>query len=95
LKDLLCQIAQYLGDYWSSCSQLRSQLLLLKVKYPVSIEIMPSETLGFRAKAAVIFAKSKAKVTISFAFEDDTFALWPLKIPSVKCQVEIIYGTVE
>jgi len=68
---------------------------LLAVKYPLSIEIIPPGTSGFKAKAVVLFPNTRGKAVISFAFDEECFSLWPATIGSVKCEVKIAYGPLE
>lgn len=94
----LLQIVHRLGDYWSSCVQLRSQLKLLTIKYPVEIEIPqpPQDSpTGFKAKATVLFPSVKAKAFISFVFNPETFCSWPMSIASLGCEVKVAYGAIE
>ncbi|KAF9458347.1 Spc7 kinetochore protein-domain-containing protein [Collybia nuda] len=91
------QIVQRLGDYWSSCAQLRSQLTLLTVKYPIEIEILPltqDESPTFKATVVVMFSSVKAKALISFVFTAETFSHWPMSINSLRYEVEVVYGTI-
>ena len=37
------QIVTFLSDYWASIFQLRTQLNVIKTKYPVAIEIIPQD----------------------------------------------------
>lgn len=90
------QIIHQLADYWSSCSQLRAQLRLLAVKYPV--EILPADSdgfPGFKARTKVMIPSKKAKAFIIFNFTPDIFSQWPLSINLLTCDVEVSYGSVE
>ncbi|KAF5356236.1 hypothetical protein D9756_004174 [Leucocoprinus leucothites] len=90
------EIIHYLSDYWSSCSQLRAQLLLLAIKYPV--DILPTDydgLPGFKAQAKVMIPSKKAKVFVSFNFTPRIFSRWPLSINSLACGVDIGYGDVD
>ncbi|TFK41287.1 Spc7 kinetochore protein-domain-containing protein [Crucibulum laeve] len=93
------QVVHRLGDYWLSCAQLRSQLKLLNIKYPVEIEIVhPSRdnlVSGFKAKAMVMFPAVKAKAYVSFIFSPETFSQWPESIGSLDCDVEVAYGPID
>jgi kinetochore protein Spc7/SPC105 len=84
---------QSLSEYWCACTQLRSQLRLVSVKYPISIALLPSG--GFKATAKIMLSKKKAKALISFIFNEETFALWPSSIGDVKIDAEVVYGTVK
>jgi len=50
---------------------------------------------SFKAKAFLLFPESKAKAVVAFVFDQDTFSRWPLTISAVKCEVEIMYGSIE
>jgi len=94
----ISKIVQRLSDYWSSCAQVRSQLKLVAVKYPLSVETTPAAqdgTSGFKATATVIFPNIKAKAYISFILDMETFSSWPMSIGSTKCEVKVAYGPVE
>ncbi|KAG6888765.1 hypothetical protein C0992_007556 [Termitomyces sp. T32_za158] len=97
-KRTIRQIVHRLSDYWSSCAQLRAQLRLLPIKFPVDIEIMQSsqtELPGFKAKVMVVFPSVKAKAFISFVFIGNAFSYWPVTINSLQIEVEVAYGQVE
>ena len=92
------QVVQRLGDYWASCAQLRSQLKLVAIKYPLSVEIPPPAqdgTSGFNAIATIIFPNVKAKAFVSFKLDLDTFSSWPMSIRATKCEAEAAYGPIE
>ncbi|KAF8632568.1 hypothetical protein AX15_001778 [Amanita polypyramis BW_CC] len=93
------QIVHRLADYWSSCTQLRSQLKLLSIKYPINIEIIrPVNGEGlpsFKAHATVLFPTVKAKAIISFVFSTATFCFWPLTLDSMDCEVKVAYGSID
>lgn len=77
--------------------QLRSQLHVLAVTYPVSIEcpIQDSDNPGFKAIASVLFKKNKSKAFIKFVFDMETFSNWPMSLGSTRCEVEVAYGSVK
>ncbi|KAF8078326.1 Spc7 kinetochore protein-domain-containing protein [Lyophyllum atratum] len=92
------QIIHRLSDYWSSCAQLRAQLKLLTVKYPVEIEVVKGsrdEAPSFKATVMVLFTSVKAKAFVSFVFSAKTFCYWPVAIRSLRCEVEVVYGNVD
>ncbi|EGO18924.1 hypothetical protein SERLADRAFT_479987 [Serpula lacrymans var. lacrymans S7.9] len=92
------KIVEFLGDYWSSCSQLLLQLKLMALKYPVSVKIAPSEpsnSAGFTAIASVMIPKVKAKALISFTLDTKTISRWPLSVGSVQCDVTVAYGPIQ
>jgi kinetochore protein Spc7/SPC105 len=83
-----------LADYWSACSQVRTQLIQLTIKYPVEIEVLPSGQ-GFRAKAIVMFPAVKAKAYIYFTFSPETYSRWPISIGFLRHDIQVIYGAIE
>ncbi|RDB29117.1 hypothetical protein Hypma_015188 [Hypsizygus marmoreus] len=92
------QIIHRLSDYWSSCAQLRLQLKLLTIKYPLEIEVSKGsngEFPYFKAKVMVLFPPMKAKAFVSFVFSTKTFCYWPMAISSLGCEVEVAYGNVD
>ena len=93
----LSAVVQRLGDFWSSCAQIRSQLTFLRVKYPLAVDAVPADNVppSLQAKATVIFSSAKSKVYISFIFDWDTYSRWPLSIESLKCEVKVAYGGIE
>jgi kinetochore protein Spc7/SPC105 len=91
---MLSQIVESLADYWSACSQVRTQLFQLTIKYPVEIEVLPSGQ-GFRAKTIVMFPAAQAKAFIYFIFSPDTFSRWPTTIGFLRHDVEVVYGAIE
>jgi hypothetical protein len=77
---------------------LRSQLKLVAIKYPLSVEITPSAqdgTSGFNAVATIMFPGAKAKALVSFILDMETFSSWPMSIGATKCEVEVAYGPIE
>ncbi|KAK7029013.1 hypothetical protein VNI00_014723 [Paramarasmius palmivorus] len=87
------QIVHLLSDYWSSCTQLRGQLMHLSVKYPVEIEVPQSSgRLAFKANAAVLFPAVKGKAVVSFVFDAETYSRWPASIGSLRTEVRVAYG---
>ncbi|KAF9015040.1 Spc7 kinetochore protein-domain-containing protein [Cyathus striatus] len=89
------KIIHRLSDYWSSCAQVRLQLKLLNVKYPVEIMPISPSRAGFRAKAMVMFSNVKGKAFISFIFAFDTLSRWPFSINSLGCEVDVAYGPID
>ncbi|KAF9072774.1 Spc7 kinetochore protein-domain-containing protein [Rhodocollybia butyracea] len=90
----LAEIVQRLADFWSSTTQIRAQLRQLSIKYPVEIE--PRRQFSeFAARTMVLFPRKKAKVYISFIFNSETFACWPLSIGSLRWEVEVGYGPID
>ena len=92
------QVVQYLSDYWDSCTHIRSQLKLIAIKYPLFIEVTPptlSVAPSFKAIASVLYHDRMSKAFISFIFDQDTFSRWPTSIHSLKCNVEVAYGSIE
>ncbi|KAJ6519385.1 Spc7 kinetochore protein-domain-containing protein [Mycena sanguinolenta] len=88
------QIVECLADYWSACSQVRTQLVQLTIKYPVEIEVLPAGH-GFRAKTIVMFPAVKAKANIYFVFSPETHSRWPISIDFLRHEVEIVYGAID
>ncbi|KAK2462013.1 hypothetical protein APHAL10511_006476 [Amanita phalloides] len=95
----MAQMVQRLGDYWSSCTEIRSQLRFLKFKYPVDIEIIrPVNGEGlphFKTHATILFLDVKAKATVSFIFSSATFCFWPMALDSLDCEVKVAYGPID
>jgi hypothetical protein len=77
---------------------LRSQLKLVAIKYPLSIEItQPAQTgtAGFKAIATIMLPNIEAKAFVSFILDTATFSSWPMSIGATKCEVEVVYGPIE
>ncbi|KAG2149678.1 Spc7 kinetochore protein-domain-containing protein [Suillus cothurnatus] len=89
------QIVERLGDYWSACSQLLTQLKLVAIKYPVAVTHSGDDDSGFTATVTVMFPSKKAKALISFIFDTRTFSSWPISIQSMQCDVKVAYGPVQ
>ncbi|KAJ7124771.1 Spc7 kinetochore protein-domain-containing protein [Mycena crocata] len=88
------QIVESLADYWSACSQVRTQLFQLTIKYPVRIEILPPGQ-GFRARTVVLFPGVQAKAHVYFVFSTETYSRWPISIGFLRHDVDVIYGQIE
>ena len=86
-----------MGDFWSGCSQLRSQFTFLAIKYPLDVEIVNDEQgLDYlKATVAVIFPRVKGKAYISFLLDKDTYTRWPLAVRGLKSHVEVAYGAIQ
>lgn len=93
----LSQVLERLGDFWSSCAQLRSQLTFLAIKYPLAVESVVDEKddTYLQATATVMFPSAKGKAFISFLFDRDTYSRWPLSVRSLKSDVQVAYGSLE
>ncbi|KAG5648239.1 hypothetical protein DXG03_006197 [Asterophora parasitica] len=92
------QIVQRLGDYWSSCAQLRAQLKLISIKFPLDIEVVQGSRTtppSFKVKVMVLFLSMKAKAFIRFVFGAKTLCYWPVDIHSLGCEIEVVYGNVD
>ncbi|KAJ7655258.1 Spc7 kinetochore protein-domain-containing protein [Mycena polygramma] len=88
------QIVESLADYWSACSQVRTQLFQLTIKYPLEIEVLPSSQ-GFRAKTVVMFPATQAKAYVYFIFSPETYSRWPITIGFLRHAVEVVYGAID
>ncbi|GJE85895.1 Spc7 kinetochore protein-domain-containing protein [Phanerochaete sordida] len=93
----LCNVMQPLGDFWSSCTQLRSQLTFLRIRFPLEVEAVPVDGAppSLRASAMVMLPAAKSKASVSFVFDWGTYSRWPLSIRGLRCDVEIAYGSAE
>lgn len=88
------QAIRKLSDFWASCKQLRTQLQHLAIGFPV--EIVPLEGgAGFAARADVLFPTRVAKAQVSFVFDNETLARWPMSIRGLQYEVNVAYGAVE
>ncbi|KAL4246771.1 hypothetical protein ABKN59_009315 [Abortiporus biennis] len=95
------RIIEILGDYWSCCSLLKTQLTFLQIKYPLLVEAV-TESRGqqqrsssLKVTATIVLASVKSKAFISFVFDEKTYSQWPMSIESVECQVKIAYGSAD
>lgn len=97
LSGCVPQIIQRLGDFWSSCAQIRSQLTFLKIKYPLALTLLPVKNAApsLKVTATVLFLAVRAKAYISFVFDAETYTRWPLTIAALKTDVEVAYGGIE
>lgn len=105
------QIVAFTSDYWTSIVHLRTQLDVVRVKYPVEIEIIsqagtaddlnapPSSTSAtipsFKAAVEVFDYAMESKVKIDFLFDFGVFAHWPMALKKTKCDVEVLMGPFE
>ncbi|KAJ3547716.1 hypothetical protein NM688_g5373 [Phlebia brevispora] len=91
------KIVQRLGDFWSSCAQIRCQLTFLSIKYPLSVQVLSDDnaTPYLKTTATVLFPTAKSKAYISFVLDYNTYAHWPLTISSLKTDVKVAYGPIE
>ncbi|KAF7784689.1 hypothetical protein Agabi119p4_854 [Agaricus bisporus var. burnettii] len=89
-------ILQMLSEYWSCCSQLRAQLRLVSIKYPIEFLPMDLDGMpGFKVKVKVIIPSKKAKVFVIFNFTCDIFSKWPMSVSHLTSDVTVAYGPVE
>ncbi|KAL1753368.1 Spc7 kinetochore protein-domain-containing protein [Schizophyllum commune] len=89
------KIVQELRDYFFSCKELRSQLGLITVKYPVELSVLHDQGEALMATAIVLFKPVKAKAFVSFIFADEVFATWPHSIKGVRVKVDVAYGQID
>ncbi|KAI0666330.1 Spc7 kinetochore protein-domain-containing protein [Trametes maxima] len=91
------QVLERLGDFWSSCAQLRSQFTFLAIKYPLAVEDLVDEQSQpmLRATATVMFPSAKGKAFISFLLDRNTYSRWPLSVNALKADVKVAYGEIE
>lgn len=91
------QIIQRLGDFWSSCAQLRSQFTFLAIKYPLAVEAVVDdhEQEYLKATATVMLPSIKGKTFISFISDKDTYTRWPLSVHGLKVDVKVAYGNIQ
>lgn len=91
-------LTQFLLDFWTGCSQIRTQLLFLSVKWPLTVVVMqPQEGGGkmpsLNVAADVVLHTVKSKIKISFVFDAETVINWPFSVHDVACAVEPVYGS--
>ncbi|KAI0828296.1 Spc7 kinetochore protein-domain-containing protein [Trametes gibbosa] len=91
------QVIERLGDFWSSCAQLRSQLAFLSIKYPLAVESLVDEDgqSFLRATATAMFPRVAGKAFISFLWDRNTYSRWPLSVQGLKTDVKRAYGAIE
>ncbi|KAI0639064.1 Spc7 kinetochore protein-domain-containing protein [Trametes polyzona] len=96
-KSQIKEVVQRLGDFWSSCAQLRSQLSFLAIKYPLAVESLVDDQGSpvLRAKATVMFPPARGKAFISFLWDRETYSRWPLSIRDLKWDVQYAYGSIQ
>ncbi|KAI5897558.1 uncharacterized protein SCHCODRAFT_02564435 [Schizophyllum commune H4-8] len=94
-KRTIPKIVQELRDYFFSCKELRSQLGLITVKYPVELSVLHDQGEALMATAIVLFKPVKAKAFVSFIFADEVFATWPHSIKGVRVKVDVAYGQID
>lgn len=88
-----------LSDFWTSTTQIRTQLKFLAIKYPLKLETVLSQdkraSNGFKAIASILLHKLKAKALVAFVFDEAVLAAWPFAIQQIECEVQIAYGKVK
>ncbi|KAI0359036.1 hypothetical protein OH77DRAFT_1509753 [Trametes cingulata] len=91
------QVVERLGDFWSSCAQLRAQLTFLAIKYPLTVEALEDDRGQpvLRATATVMFPQVFGKAFISFTFDKDTYTQWPLSVRGLKPDVQVVFGDIQ
>ncbi|THH12139.1 hypothetical protein EW145_g162 [Phellinidium pouzarii] len=92
-------VVETLSDFWTSCTQIRTQLRFLAIKYPLSLSSLSSqqgdEFSGFKAVVSVLLHKQKTKALVAFLFSDEVLGCWPFAIQKLQCEVKIAYGKVD
>ncbi|EIW64941.1 uncharacterized protein TRAVEDRAFT_68623 [Trametes versicolor FP-101664 SS1] len=91
------QVIELLGDFWSSCAQLRSQLTFLAIKWPVAVEALADDTgaLFLRATVTMMLPAAHSKAHVTFLWDRDTYARWPLSVGGLKADVQVAYGAIK
>jgi kinetochore protein Spc7/SPC105 len=87
---------QTLGDFFLGISQIRTQLKLLSIKYPLDVSITPPLSnvglVGIRATAMVLLPSVRGKVYVTFVFGGGVLVEWPGSVGMVGCEVSRGYG---
>ncbi|RPD81656.1 hypothetical protein L226DRAFT_555808 [Lentinus tigrinus ALCF2SS1-7] len=93
----LKQIIQRLGDFWSSCAQLRSQFTFLAIKYPLVVESVADDhgRPYLKATATIMLPRIKGKTLISFILDKDTYTRWPMSVHGLKVDAKVAYGNIQ
>ncbi|KAA1468477.1 hypothetical protein DENSPDRAFT_814750 [Dentipellis sp. KUC8613] len=92
------EVIENLGDLWSSCAQLRTQFKLLAIRYPLALEIITAPdgaVSGLKAVVTAMLHTVKGKIFITFTWDSDTLADWPMSIRSLAFDVRVAYGSVD
>ena len=98
LSDSIGKIIERLGDFWSSCAQLRSQLTFLAIKYPLNVQGVTDDDHGqdyLKATATIMLPVVKGKALITFLLDKDTYTRWPLSIQGLKVDAQVAYGNIQ
>ena len=71
--------------------------MFLSVKYPLTIQLLPTDNGSsiFKATASVLFPAQKSKAFVSFILDSKAYSQWPMSIKSLQSDVEIAYGGIE
>ncbi|OJT06038.1 Kinetochore protein spc7 [Trametes pubescens] len=91
------QVIELLGDFWSSCAQLRSQLAFLAIKWPLAVEALADDSgaLFLRATVTMMLPAARSKAHVSFLWDRDAYARWPLSVGALKTDVQVAYGAIK
>ena len=92
------QTIERLSDFWSAATQLRRQLELLNIKYPLSVDPVPNTGDGepsVVATATIMLESVKSKALIIFPLDLEICSNWPQSAGLLQPDVKIAYGTAE
>ncbi|KAL5518577.1 hypothetical protein ACEPAH_260 [Sanghuangporus vaninii] len=90
------RVLEALSDFWTSCSQIRTQFVFLGIKYPLKLELAEVDgTTNLRVVASILFSKRTTKVLVAFVFTPEVLAGWPFAIRKLQCEVRTVYGTID
>ena len=88
-------VVSFLRSFYSSLSQIRTQLRFLSVKWPLTATVvdMDGEMKGLRVVADVVLHSVRGKCSIEFVFDAGTLVRWPFSVQDVVCAVRPVYGS--
>ena len=93
----ILQVVEELSDFWTSCSQIRTQITFLGIKYPLKLELIESNcpATGLTVTASILSRKRRAKMLVALIFSPEVLARWPFEIKKLQCEVKTTYGKIE
>ncbi|TFY71134.1 hypothetical protein EVG20_g1874 [Dentipellis fragilis] len=77
----ITDVVEKLGDFWIACAQLRMQFKLLGIRYP--------------RRARDHHRARRGKAFISFVWDSNTLARWPMSIRDLTFDVKVAYGAAD
>ncbi|ORX40865.1 Spc7 kinetochore protein-domain-containing protein [Kockovaella imperatae] len=88
----LSPFIQRIGQLWTSCQRLRSELGLLAFRHPITFRVGEGSII---VSAMMMIPSFKSKSLLHFHLEPDLLYDWPIGLGNVQVTSSIVYGSAD